>query len=547
MTTNECFSVDSQTCVSPDGRFIYGIHRPFFRAANLREHEYISALGKFEDGRPFKNHDNFPDGDVIENAADWVFEIRNPFPFRGAAFITKNRADATAEHPENIGLPPKPPVSYVQSLRKASDIRLSEECITSRFETLPEALKLSLASTSTDPEDLARLADMACDFIRNESGEPTGLYYREGSHGKISPRIRDHKLFEVVANNRALPDTYKQVMVLKPGVQGRNEIIGEWRHDAEQSHIFEYLRRNSYIPWGHYAANMAHDAIRYRIEDLSLNDMIGLRRLYYQRIYVNTAIDSGVALPSEKRSLSSDELETLRLKIVDTVHSGKTTVRNFNCSLWGWNYGFGYAGSGYRLHGSHQQIHQQFAMIPSKVRTSGKGETPAFACGDLIAYFIRNYRAATGRPFFETYIKAIRNNTRMDGRTDRPAGLIIHEDDQTMLFVPKAQTSQWEIQIMTKPPIGHVLEADSDSRSSIDRSLLLGARMLSALGAEMVTCIEYSKRFDSEDTDQRLIYALLPKLPQSPGSFTEAQLRWINGHYPEDFAAACRQKVDLSI
>jgi len=33
------------------------------------------------------------------------------------------------------------------------------------------------------------------------------------------------------------------------------------------------------------------------------------------------------------------------------------------------------------------------------------------------------------------------------------------------------------------------------------------------------------------------------KLPESPGAFTEAQLRWINGHYPEDFAAACRSRL----
>ena len=39
---------------------------------------------------------------------------------------------------------------------------------------------------------------------------------------------------------------------------------------------------------------------------------------------------------------------------------------------------------------------------------------------------------------------------------------------------------------------------------------------------------------------QPLIYALLPKLPFSMGAFSEAQLRYINGHYPEDFAATCR-------
>ncbi len=49
--------------------------------------------------------------------------------------------------------------------------------------------------------------------------------------------------------------------------------------------------------------------------------------------------------------------------------------------------------------------------------------------------------------------------------------------------------------------------------------------------------------FDSMDSDQRLLYAFLPKLPESPGAFSEAQLRWINGHYPEDFALACRMQL----
>jgi hypothetical protein len=52
--------------------------------------------------------------------------------------------------------------------------------------------------------------------------------------------------------------------------------------------------------------------------------------------------------------------------------------------------------------------------------------------------------------------------------------------------------------------------------------------------------IEYSKRFTGSDHDQRLLYALLPKLPNSPGAFSESQLHWINGHYPEYLATALR-------
>jgi hypothetical protein len=45
------------------------------------------------------------------------------------------------------------------------------------------------------------------------------------------------------------------------------------------------------------------------------------------------------------------------------------------------------------------------------------------------------------------------------------------------------------------------------------------------------------------ESDQHVLYCFLPKLPESPGAFSEAQLRWINGHYPEDFAIACRLKL----
>ena len=71
----------------------------------------------------------------------------------------------------------------------------------------------------------------------------------------------------------------------------------------------------------------------------------------------------------------------------------------------------------------------------------------------------------------------------------------------------------------------------------------LKIRTLGEMGARMVTSIEYAKRFQNPDTDQRLLYALLPKLPQSPGGFSEAQLRWIVGHFPEDFAEACRHRL----
>jgi hypothetical protein len=41
-----------------------------------------------------------------------------------------------------------------------------------------------------------------------------------------------------------------------------------------------------------------------------------------------------------------------------------------------------------------------------------------------------------------------------------------------------------------------------------------------------------------------LLYSFLPKIPYSMGAFSEAESRYIAGHYPEDFAAACRQEFE---
>jgi hypothetical protein len=92
--------------------------------------------------------------------------------------------------------------------------------------------------------------------------------------------------------------------------------------------------------------------------------------------------------------------------------------------------------------------------------------------------------------------------------------------------------------------VGNILEADTGVRRSLDRGIWVAVRVLGALGARMITVIEYAKGFDNPDEDQRLVYAFLPRLPESPGAFSESQLRWINGHYPEDFAAACRSRLE---
>lgn len=538
-----------KTCVEPSGKFTYSIHKPSFRAENLREKDYITSLGRMSDGRPLENQRNFPQNAVEEPGADHIFEVLNPFPFRGATYIIRSAAEKNARNPARITLPKRPRMSFSDTLKKwfKAD-ELTEDRLNTLFQTLPEPLQLALAANTTDPEDLSRMAELCGEFIHEPiSGRPTGLVYEKDNQGRIRPKLGNHTLFDVLANNIYLPDDYKEAMVLKPGAQGPSEIVGEWLDENNKTHVFEYLRRNSYIPWGHYAANMAHDAIRYRTEDLTIADMTGMRGLYYQRTYMRVAEELGIPIPCARRCLTLTELEDLRKKICDSLVSDeKRSALSFNSTLWGWNFGFDYTPSHYRMHGSHQQVHQQFALIPrvSQVWDSD-AETSGYACGDLIRDFIRGYREQTGKAFFDTYIRAIRSNTRMDGNDTGEKRLVLYENDDVILFVPKAQTSQWELQLMTLKNVGNILETDTRARSALDQAMLIAIRTLGEMGARMITTIEYSKRFDSEDTDQRLLYSFLPKLPESPGAFTEAQLRWINGHYPEDFAAACRKRLPM--
>ena len=523
-----------RTSVAPDGTFVFGVHRPGYRVANLREKDAVAPLGETADGRVVDNRANFPEGDIEAPAADPVVEIANPLPFRGATYILVRSADRIAQDPSAIALKKPEEVSMSAALKEAAPGLATADIL----RRLPAPVKLALAVSSNDPEDLVVLARDCAAFIDEPGdGSPTGLRFTEDGR----PRIKDPFLFEAVANNPHLPDVYKEVMVLRPGAQGASEIVGDWRDGRAKSHVFEYLRRNSYIPWGHYAANMAHDAVRYRLADLEAADVEGMRHLYYQRTYLRMAEILGLGPVDRRRRLSAAELERLRVGILSRIQDEDPETLPISATLWGWNFGFDYAPSGYRLHASHQQVHQQFALVPGGLELSGdKLPGPCYACGDPVADFGRRYRKATGRPFFEAYLEAVRTNRRTDGRPDRPQGLVVFEDENCVLFVPKAQTSQWELQLVTAGQVGNVLEADTAVRRSLDRGLLLAARTLEKMGARMITTIEFSKRFGAADTDQRLLYCFMPRLPESPGAFSEAQLRWINGHYPEDFAAACR-------
>ena len=533
-----------RTCVTPHKQFIYGIHKPEYNVDNLRVETKTDNLGHLVSGEPYSNQTNFPEGNLRVDKADWIFEIPNALSFRGSTFIDKEWADNSARNPHRISLPQKKELSLSQLFQE-------EQLPDSLLEKLPSPLLLALATTSTDPDDLIRLAELCCRIEKNSDGLPVGLVYAKDDQGRMRAIIDNHPLFEAVANNPILPDSYKTIMVLRPGAQGGSEIVGEYS-EKDQTHVFEYLRRNSYIAGGHYAANMADDAIRYSITHLSEQDMTGLRHLYYQRSFVRLAVHLGLELDHEQKMYSSPSLETLRQKIQQTLAEGVTS--KITATLWGWNFGFDYAPTNYRLHASHQQVHQQYSMIPQEVETfSGNplkatGTMPSFGCGDMVSEVMQSYRQEANSDFFADYLACIKNNVRMDGRDDLESSLILWENKHAILFVPKAQTSQWELQLMALhneegEKVGNILEADTTVRAALNKGIFLAQKALAGLGARMVTSIEYPKRLINAKEGQHLLYSFLPRLPESPGAFSEAQLRYINGHYPEDFAAVCRREL----
>ena len=535
-----------RTCVTPEGRFTVGIHDPGFEVHNLRERDGITAMGRCGDGQTVENRVNFPPSTVHAKTTDRIYEVANPFAFRGTTYINSAWADRHAGRPETVTVPAPKACSLTKSVRDWLDNTPEGKQTGPKdplffLDLLPRPICLALAQASTDPKELCALAAKACtlDFANGPDSPPTGVLFIRRPDGTCIPDIKDHDLYDVLGNNPFLPDTYKQIMVLRPGIQGNSEIIGEYTRDT---HVFEYLRRNSYIPWGHFASNMANDTIRYRAGDLTPEDMKGVRHLYYQRVYCRLAAQLDLPLPKERTLLSDTQLEALRMAVCDRLQK-KDTDLTFNAALWGWNFGFGFAQSGHRLHASHQMIHQQNAMVPARVRDKTGSPFASFSAGDMVAEFIDEYRAAHGREFFQDYLAAIQSNTRTDGQDFSGRSLVVHEDAHVILFAPKAQVSEWELQIMTKAPCPHILAADTAVRESIDTAMLKAIQALETLGAGMVTAVEFSGRFDAPPLGQHLVYSFIPRLPYAPPTFSEAQLRWISGCYPEDFAQACRKAL----
>jgi len=543
------------TCIDPSGVFICALHEPSYKVVNLRRTETLAVLGHDSDGNAINNRANFPRGDLVINNAGKVYEIPNAFPFWGATYILYDQAEQFSKDPKRLGFRRSDEGSGRRSplLEDLLNGRLkgSNERAYS-LKDLPRPVLLSLAQTSRDSRLLKAMAHLACKFELDDSGNPVGVKYEYDEPGHPKPVLFDQELFDVIGNNMACPYNYKLAMVLIPGIQGSSPIVGEYASGCK-THVWEYLRADSYIPWGHYASNMAHDCVRYRAAELLPDDITGLRHLYYQRVYTQMAVNLDIAkgISREGRNtLPVAEIESLRQSVLKEVANRLESGEGlpYTATLWGWNYGFDFSPSGYRLHASHQQIHQQFALIPPDVKSvdtggAGSKSISTYAVGDQVARFSALYEKACGHPFFKTYLRAIRSNKRLDGKKDLPSSLIVHEDENVMIHIPKAQRFHGEVQIMTTCPVGNVLEADPEVRKSLDKCIGLVIRTLDCMGAQMVTGYEISKRFDNPDMDQRLFYCFLPRASRSPGAFSERQERWITGHYPEDYAEAFRNAM----
>lgn len=130
------------SCISPSGCFHYGIHKPSYSVTNLRIEEKIERLGMLDDQIAVDNTRNYPEADPTIERADWIFEIPNPFPFRGTTFIDKEWADASASNYSRIRLPPRQEASFSELLsRTGSDPGLLESSPPLSCSPWPPALR----------------------------------------------------------------------------------------------------------------------------------------------------------------------------------------------------------------------------------------------------------------------------------------------------------------------------------------------------------------------------------------------------------------------
>ena len=120
----------AKSCVGKDARFSVGVHKPSFEIKNLRGNDYFASLGELEDGTVIDNKVNFPQKDLYEPNADIIYEIANPFPFRGTTYINSAWADIKAIHPETIRiLEPEPCSLLVSSPERLSILLLNSLCV----------------------------------------------------------------------------------------------------------------------------------------------------------------------------------------------------------------------------------------------------------------------------------------------------------------------------------------------------------------------------------------------------------------------------------
>ena len=202
---------DLRTCVSPEGRFVFGLHLPRFDAVNLRQDDHILSLGKTDSGLSVLNNANFPAADIKEIAADAIIEVPNPFPFRGTTFINKRWADRTARTPSSIAIQAPRKVSLCKAIQKIDANDISDKVFQFMMDRLRgyyldleyshQSIEAVLALQASSPYDIhQRLSAVATFSTLEAASDLAAANKRISNICKSNFRYRYHWYFLILQN-----------------------------------------------------------------------------------------------------------------------------------------------------------------------------------------------------------------------------------------------------------------------------------------------------------------------------------------------------------
>lgn len=180
---------------------------------------------------------------------------------------------------------------------------------------------------------------------------------------------------------------------------------------------------------------------------------------------------------------------------------GGATRETYGAELDGLTYGMNYGLP--RIHKGRQVIasgasqphlHSQVAALSRSSHNSG----------DRIGVLCKAYRETYNRDYLGDYMVAL-----------RAADLILHEDDNAILYVPVAQRFDNELQIMVRnPAVGNILDTTPEIRRSVASLEHLAYAMYQhpELNIQSFNTVMYAARFSAtNDFGQRMIVSICPR------------------------------------